>query len=94
MTNAYIHAYRIPNTYFHPHKVIKPFYAKVLYKIVNGKAVIEEVAFHPDCLEYIAGVSQLKKDIQCKLDVIVGNSHVPSAIMNALIPLMPLLKTH
>lgn len=86
MTNAYIYPYRIPNTYFHPHKVIKPFYAKVLYKIEGGRAKIEEVGFHPDTLQYIAGMSQMKVDIQKKLDVIVGNSHVDKTIMSAIAP--------
>lgn len=84
MNNAYVHAYRIPNVYFHPHKIVKPFYAKVLYKIENGNAKIEEVAFHPDCLQYIAGMSQLKEAIQRKLDVIVGNSHVSNTILGSI----------
>lgn len=86
MINAYIHAYRIPDVYFHPHKVNKAWYAKVLYKVENDAAKIEEVAFHPDCLLYIAGMSQLRNDIQKKLDVIVGNSHVNETILKALAP--------
>lgn len=86
MNNFKLYAYRIPDIYFQPHKVVSPFRAKVVYSIVDGKAKIEEVCFHPDTLQYIAGMSQMKIDIQKKLDKIVGNNHVDETIMSAIAP--------
>ncbi|HEX6427970.1 MAG TPA: hypothetical protein VF008_09805 [Niastella sp.] len=86
MNHFKVYAYRIPDVYFLPHKVTSPFHAKVVYSIDGGKAKIEEVGFHPDTLQYIAGMSQMKVDIQKKLDVVVGNNQVNETIMSAIAP--------
>ena len=84
MTELLVYAYRIPDTYFRPHKVTKPFYARVSYRVEGGIARIEEVAFSGNALDYIAGVSQMKKDIQSKLDKMVANSHVNPIVLNSI----------
>lgn len=53
MTKKHIYPYRIPDSFFLPHNVISPFYAKVIYRIEKGKPVIEEVGLSPKCLRYI-----------------------------------------
>lgn len=84
MTELLVFAYRIPDTYFRPHKVTKPFYARVSYRVENGKARIEEVGLSGNALDYIAGMSQMKKDIQSKLDQMVRNDHVNPIILNSI----------
>lgn len=53
MTEKQIFPFRIPDNFFKPHKVVRPFYAKVIYKLVDGKPVIEEVGLSPKCLMFI-----------------------------------------
>lgn len=53
MIEKQIYPFRIPDSFFKPHKVVSPFYAKVVYRIEKGKPVIEEVGLSPKCLRYI-----------------------------------------
>jgi hypothetical protein len=86
MNDKHIFPYRIPDIHFRPHRIIKPFYAKVVYTIVNGKPNIEEIAFSDSCLDYITGTSIMMNDIRKKLDKVVANSHVDETILSALMP--------
>lgn len=53
MNEKQIYPFRIPDSFFLPHKVVSPFYAKVIYRIEKGKPVIEEVGLSPKCLMFI-----------------------------------------
>lgn len=57
-------AYRIPDKYFAPHKVVKPFYARVAYTIVNNAVKIEEVSFSESALKFVKMGPQLTQDIR------------------------------
>jgi hypothetical protein len=81
--------YPIPDKYFAPHKVIKPFYAKVVYSVDGCNAKIEEIAFSPYCLEFINNHRGLVKDISKALKEAIekkGNTHVHPTIMSAIAP--------
>ena len=67
MTDKLIYAYAIPDSFFLPHKVTRTFYAKVLYKVVEGKIIIEEVGLSPKCLKYINDTGALAVKIEDKL---------------------------
>jgi hypothetical protein len=84
MTELLVYAYRIPDTYFKPYKVKSPFYARVSYRVENGNAKIEEVGLSGNALDYISGMSQMKKDIQCKLDQMTANSHVNPIVLGSI----------
>ena len=67
MTDKLIYPYPIPNDLFLPHKVVRTFYAKVLYKLIDGKVVIEEIGLSPKCLMYINNTQALALKIEDKL---------------------------
>lgn len=67
MTEKHIYPYQIPDSFFLPHKVVCPFYAKVIYKLVDGKPVIEEVGLSPKCLMYINDTSGMITRIEGEL---------------------------
>jgi hypothetical protein len=79
-------AYRIPDKYFAPHKVVKPFYAKVAYSVSNGAVKIEEVSMSINAMKYVRTSESLTKDIQAAVEKKVGNSHVNETIMAAIAP--------
>jgi hypothetical protein len=64
MTDKLIYAYAIPNSFFLPHQVVRTFYAKVLYKLVDRKVVIEEIGLSPKCLMYINNTKALALKIE------------------------------
>ena len=67
MTDKLIYAYQIPDSFFLPHKVIRPFIAKVIYKVVKDRPVIEEVGLSPKCLTYINDTAGLMNRIDGEL---------------------------
>lgn len=67
MTDKQIYPYRIPDSFFKPHKVVSPFYAKVIYRIEKGKPMIEEVGLSPKCLRYINDTSGMITRIEGEL---------------------------
>jgi hypothetical protein len=66
-TEKLIYPFPIPNSFFLPHKVVRTFYAKVVYKVVNNRPVIEEVGLSPKCLTYINDTAGLMNKIDDKL---------------------------
>lgn len=68
MTEKLIYPYEIPDSFFKPHKVVRTFYAKVIYKLVDGKPVIEEVGLSPKCLKYINDTAGLMVRIEDKIN--------------------------
>lgn len=68
MTEKKIFPYEIPDSFFLPHKVTRTFYAKVVYKMVDGKPVIEEVGLSPKCLRHIIDTSGMMTRIEDKLN--------------------------
>lgn len=79
-------AFEIPDKHFAPHKVTKPFYAKVAYSITAGKVHISEVSFSETCLKYIRVSTSLMNEIREAIEEKYSNGHVDETIMNALAP--------
>jgi hypothetical protein len=67
MTDKLIYPFRIPDSFFLPHKVTSPFYAKVIYKVVKGRPVVEEVGLSPKCLTYINNTAGMMTRIDGEL---------------------------
>jgi hypothetical protein len=79
-------AFRIPEKYFAPHKVTKPFYAKVAYSVVNGVAKVEEVSLSITAMKYVRTGEGLTTDIEVALEKKLRNAHVDQTVMAALAP--------
>lgn len=84
MTDKKLYPYEIPDSFFLPHKVIRKFYAKVVYKMVDGKPVIEEVGLSPKCLRYINDTSGMMTRIEDKLN----NELRKEAMLKGIHPVM------
>jgi hypothetical protein len=67
MTDKLIYPYRIPDSFFLPHTVVRPFFAKVVYKVVKGMPVIEEIGLSPKCLTYINDTAGMMTKIDGEL---------------------------
>jgi hypothetical protein len=67
MTEKLIYPYRIPDSFFLPHKVTSPFYAKVIYKVVKGRPVIEEIGLSPKCLQFINDTAGMMRKLDGEL---------------------------
>lgn len=80
-------AYRIPDRFFAPHKVVVPFYARVAYKVEGKKVVIEEISLSENCLQYVRQQADMVKDIRKELEKkIKGNEHVNPTMLAAILP--------
>lgn len=90
MTEKQIYAYQIPDSFFLPHKVIRPFMAKVVYKIVKDRPVIEEIGLSPKCLTYINNTEALMTRIDGELMAAIRKAKslnsLNSTIAGALAP--------
>lgn len=71
MSDKQIYPYRIPDSFFKPHKVISPFYAKVVYRIEHGRPVIEEVGLSPKGMRYVNNTDGLMTMIEGELAGVV-----------------------
>lgn len=67
MSDKQIYPFRIPDRFFKPHNVKSPFYAKVIYKIENGKPVIEEIGLSPKCLMFVNNTADMMIRIEGEL---------------------------
>lgn len=79
MTEKQIYPFRIPDNFFLPHKITSPFYAKVIYKLIDGKPVIEEVGLSPKCLRYINDTAGMVTRIEGEL---IGELRKASMLKN------------
>lgn len=83
-------AYRIPDKYFAPHKVVVPFYARVAYSIVKGEVKIDEVTFSESAVKLVRMSTQLMIDIRSaieeKVKPVVDNPYVDETILDAIAP--------
>lgn len=77
-------AYRIPDKYFAPHKVVVPFHARVTYSIYKGEVKIEEVSFSESALKYVKMGPQLMNDIREAIEAKANPVH--PIINSALAP--------
>lgn len=90
MNDKQIFPYEIPDSFFLPHKVVRTFYAKVVYRVVVGKPVILEVGLSQKCLMYINDTAGLIARIEDKLsgeimkEAMLKNVH--PTIVSALAP--------
>lgn len=67
MNDRHIFPYRIPDRFFKPHTVKSPFYAKIIYRLHEGKPVIEEIGLSPKCLRYISNTADMVTNIEGEL---------------------------
>lgn len=90
MNEKQIFPFRIPDSFFKPHKVTSPFYAKVIYRIHDGKPVIEEVGLSPKCLRYIndtAGiVTRIEGELLGELRKAKSLHNINTTIASAIAP--------
>jgi hypothetical protein len=90
MNERQIFPYRIPDSLFLPHKVTSPFYAKMIYRIHEGKPVIEEVGLSPKCLLYINDTAMLARKIEGELVAAIrkaeGLQNINTTIASAIAP--------
>lgn len=90
LTMTQLFAYRIPDKYFSPHKVVVPFYARVAYSIVKGEVKIDEVTFSESAVKLVRLSTQLMIDIRSaieeKVKPVVDNPHVDETILDAIAP--------
>lgn len=90
MTEKQIYPYQIPDSFFLPHKVTSPFYAKVVYRIEKGKPVIEEVGLSPKCLRYINDTAGIITRIEGELIGVIRKAsslkNIHPTIASALAP--------
>ena len=92
MTDKQIYAYQIPDSFFLPHKVIRPFYAKVTYSLDNGKVKIEEVGLSIKCLTHIndtsALVVKIENELNAQVKKAINLNNIHPIIAQALAPHM------
>lgn len=85
-----IYAYRIPDSFFLPHTVKSPFYAKVTYSIEKGRAKIEEVGLSTKCLLHINNTCGMVIKIENELDAAIKKAislnNVNKIVASALAP--------
>jgi len=85
-----IYAFRIPDNLFLPHKVISPFYAKVIYTIEKGDINIEEVGLSLKCLKYIndkgALAIKIENELNDKVKHAINLRNINKTIASALAP--------
>lgn len=90
MTEKQIFPFRIPDSFFKPHKVVSPFYAKVIYRLEKGKPVVEEVGLSPKCLKYIndtAGmITRIEGELVGELRKAKSLQNIHPTIASALAP--------
>jgi len=81
-------AYRIPDKFFAPHKVVKPFFARVTYSIVNDEVKIEEVSFSETAIKYVRMCDQLMADIRATIEGKVKpvSNNIHPTVMSAIAP--------
>lgn len=71
MTENQIYSYEIPNNLFLPHKVVRTFYARVVYNVQGTTVNIVDVGVSIKCLKYINNTEALALGIENKLNSIV-----------------------
>jgi hypothetical protein len=90
MSEKQIYPYRIPDSFFKPHRVISPFYAKVVYKVVKDRPVIEEIGLSPKCLQFINDTAGLMTRIDGELIGVVRKAkslnHINTIIAASIAP--------
>lgn len=90
MTEKQIYPFRIPDSFFLPHKVTSPFYAKVIYRLEKGKPVVEEVGLSPKCLRYIndtAGmITRIEGELRGELRRVSSLKNIHPTMAKALAP--------
>lgn len=71
MTENKIYSYAIPDTFFLPHKVVRTFYARVVYNVEGSTVKIVEVGLSMKCLKYINNPEGLAVKIENELNKVV-----------------------
>jgi hypothetical protein len=71
MTDNQIYSYRIPDSFFKPHNVIRPFYARVVYNMQGKTVNIVDVGLSIKCLKYINNTEALAVKIENEINASV-----------------------
>jgi hypothetical protein len=84
MTENQIYSYRIPDSFFKPHYVVRPFYARVVYNVHDKTVNVVDVGLSIKCLRYINDTAGLATKIENEL-----NAQVKKAInLNNMHPII------
>lgn len=90
MSDKQPYAYRIPDSFFLPHKVIRTFYARVKYTIEGNYVKIEEVGLSIKCLKYInnpEGLAiKIENELSDKVKKAINLSTINVTIAKAIAP--------
>lgn len=83
-------AYRIPDKYLAPHKVVVPFIARVAFEVKAGKVNILEVGLSESAVKYVKTgeqfMNEIRAEIEAKVKSVVNNGHVNKTVMSAIAP--------
>lgn len=83
-------AYRIPDKYLAPHKVVVPFIARVAFEVNAGKVNILEVGLSESAVKYVKTgeqfMNEIRAEIEAKVKPVVNNKHVNETVMSAIAP--------
>lgn len=85
-----IYSYEIPNSLFLPHKVVRKFYARVIYNVQGTMVNVVDVGVSINCLKYINNAEKLAKGIEDKLNSLVKKeislNNINTTIASAIAP--------
>ena len=83
-------AYRIPDKYLTPHKVVVPFIARVAFEVKEDHVKILEVGLSESAVKYVRTgeqfMSDIRTEIEAKIKPVVDNKHVNETVMSAIAP--------
>jgi hypothetical protein len=83
-------AYRIPDKFLAPHKVVVPFIARVAFEVKAGKVNILEVGLSESAVKYVKTgeqfMNEIRAEIEAKVKPVVNNKHVNETVMSAIVP--------
>jgi bifunctional DNA-binding transcriptional regulator/antitoxin component of YhaV-PrlF toxin-antitoxin module len=83
-------AYRIPDKYLYPHKVVVPFIARVVFEVDEGDVKILEVGLSESAVKFVRTgeqfMNELRATIEAKIKPVSNNKHVSETVMSAIAP--------
>jgi hypothetical protein len=83
-------AYRIPDKFLAPHKVVVPFIARVVFEVNEGDVKILEVGLSESAVKYVQTgeqfMNEIRTEIEAKVKPVVNNGHVNEMVMSAIAP--------
>ena len=90
MTENQMYSYEIPDSLFLPHKVLRTFYARVVYNVQDGRVNIVDVGLSIKCLKYInnteALATKIENEITSKVKKAISLNNLNKTIASAIAP--------